>query len=100
MVSGVDEKRAKERFEEIARKHKLDPDILKKIMIERNKGYNNADIAKHLSLNKNTVGKYVNGLNKMSDEDLKTLLLIIGLIGAGAFLLAFAASMMKPSGGK
>ncbi|MBP2132954.1 DNA-binding NarL/FixJ family response regulator [Methanomicrobium sp. W14] len=99
MALNVDEDRAKERFEEIALKHHLDPEILQRIMLERNKGYNNAEIAERLDLNKNTVGKYVSALNTMSDEDLKTLLLIIALIGAGAFLLAFAATMMKTSEG-
>ncbi len=100
MTFDIDEDRANERFIEIARKHRLDPDILKKIMLERNKGCNNAEIAEILNLNKNTVGKYVTALNEMSDDDLRTLLLIIALIGAGAFLLAFASSMMKqPEGG-
>ncbi|WP_214020924.1 hypothetical protein [Methanoculleus sp.] len=99
MTFDIDEHRANERFEEIARKHRLDPVILRNIMIERNKGYNNAEIAEHLDLNKNTVGKYVSALNAMSEEDLRTLLLIIAIIGAGAFLLAFAAAMMKPPGG-
>ncbi|GLI46037.1 hypothetical protein [Methanoculleus bourgensis] len=99
MTFDIDENRANERFEEIARKHRLDPTILRNIMIERNKGHNNAEIAEHLNLNKNTVGKYVAALNSMSDEDLRALLLIIAIIGAGAFLLAFAAAMMQPSGG-
>lgn len=100
MSLDVDEERAEERFKEIALKHRLDPIILKPIMLERNKGYNNAEIAEHLNLNKNTVGKYVGTLHSMSDEDVKTLLFIIALIGAGAFLLAFAATMMKSSGGE
>jgi len=100
MTFDIDEGRANERFEEIARKHRLDPAILRDIMLDRNKGYNNAEIAEHLNLNKNTVGKYVSALNTMSDEDLRTLLLIIAIIGAGAFLLAFAAAMMNPTGGQ
>lgn len=96
MSFDMDEEHANERFIEIAKKYDLNPKILKEIMIARNKGYNNARIAEEFGYNKNTVSRYVNALNKISDEDLKTLLFLIAIIGAGAFLVAFASLLLKP----
>lgn len=80
-----DEDRANEEFVRIARKYNLNPVILREIMILRNKGMNNAYIAQHLGINRNTVNKYVNALNEMKNEDLMNLLGLIAILG-GAYL--------------
>ena len=100
MTLTVDEEFANERFIEIAKKHDLNPEILREIMFYRNKGLNNGEIAEATGHNRNTVYKYLNALNAMSDEDLRTLLLILAIIGSGAFLLAFASLLIKPPGGQ
>lgn len=99
MMPTVDEEFANARFIEIARRYDLNPDTLRTVMYARSKGMNNGEIAEIANVSRNTVNKYVHALNEMDDEDLKTLLFIIAIIGAGAFLLAFASILLKPPGG-
>lgn len=81
------EDRLNEKIVGIARKYGLNPGMLRDIVILRNRGMNNAQIANHMGINRNTVNKYVSALNEMDQNDLVELLAWIAIIGAGAFLI-------------
>jgi DNA-binding NarL/FixJ family response regulator len=49
---------------------------------------NNAQIANHMGINRNTVNKYVNALNEMNQNDLLELLALVAIIGAGAIAIS------------
>lgn len=87
MNYNIDQDQANEEIVRIARKYDLNPVILKEIVWHRNRGLNNGEIAQQLGLNRNTVNKYVNALNDMNKDDLLSLLALIAVIGAGAYLL-------------
>jgi len=80
--------RANEKFIQISKKYKLNPALLKDIMLLRNKGYNNLQISEQTGINKNTINKYVAALGEMENNDLMTLLAMIAIITAGVYLLA------------
>jgi DNA-binding MarR family transcriptional regulator len=83
----INEDRANEKLVEIARRYNLNPGMLRDIVILRNRGMNNAQIADHMGINRNTVNKYVNTLNEMNQNDLVSLLALIAIIGAGALVI-------------
>ena len=87
-MSPYDEDRINEKIVEIARKYGLNPGMLRDILILRNRGMNNAQIATHMGINRNTVNKYVNGLNDMNQSDLLELLALVAIIGAGAIAIS------------
>ena len=82
-----DEDRLNEKIVEIARRYGLNPGMLRDILILRNRGMNNAQIASHMGINRNTVNKYVNALNEMNQKDLVELLALVAIIGAGAVVI-------------
>ena len=82
-----DEDRVNEKIVEIARRYSLNPGMLRDILILRNRGMNNAQIANHMGINRNTVNKYVNALNDMNQNDLLELLALVAIIGAGAIAI-------------
>lgn len=86
-MSPYDEDRVNDKIVEIARKYGLNPGMLRDILILRNRGMNNGEIAAHMGINRNTVNKYVNALNEMDQNDLVQLIALVALIGAGAFLI-------------
>lgn len=86
-MSPYDEDRANEKIVEIARKYSLNPGMLRDILILRNRGMNNGQIATHMGINRNTVNKYVNALNDMNQNDLLQLLALVAIIGAGALII-------------
>jgi transcriptional regulator with XRE-family HTH domain len=88
MSFNIDQDRANEEIVRIARKYDLNPVMLKEIVWQRNRGLNNAEIAQQLGINRNTVNKYVNALNEMNKDDLLSLLALIAIITAGAYLLS------------
>ena len=88
MTYDDDIERANEKFIQIAKKYKLNPTLLKEVMLLRNKGYNNLQISEQTGINKNTVNKYVTVLGKMDNNDIMTLLAMIAIIIAGGYLLA------------
>ena len=69
-MSPYDEDRANEKIVEIARKYGLNPGMLRDILLLRNRGMNNGQIADQMGINRNTVNKYVNALNEMNQNDL------------------------------
>jgi len=87
MSPTFDEDRANEKIVQIARKYGLNPGMLRDIVILRNRGMNNAQIANHMGINRNTVNKYVNALNEMNQNDLLEFLALIAIIGAGALVI-------------
>lgn len=86
-MSTYNEDRANEKLVEIARKYGLNPGMLRDILLLRNRGMNNGQIADHMGINRNTVNKYVNALNEMSQNDLLELLALVAIIGAGAIII-------------
>jgi|SRR5208337_3620334 len=86
MSPDINEDRVNEKIVEIARKYNLNPGMLRDIVILRNRGMNNAQIADHMGINRNTVNKYVNVMNEMNRDDLLSLLALIAIIGAGVLL--------------
>ena len=86
--------RANEELLTIAKKYGLNSSMLKDIVILRNRGMNNAEIASHLGVHRNTVRRYVDALDQMDQEELIKLLGLICVVGAGAYLfLQFLASL-------
>ncbi len=86
-MSPYDEDRINEKIVEIAKKYDLNPGMLRDILIHRNRGMNNAQIANQMGINRNTVNKYVNALNEMNQNDLLELLALVAIIGAGAMIV-------------
>ena len=86
-MSPYDEDRINEKIVEIARRYNLNPGMLRDILILRNRGMNNAQIAEQMGINRNTVKKYVNALNDMNQNDLLQLLALVAIIGAGAVII-------------
>jgi len=86
-MSPYDEDRINEKIVEIARRYNLNPGMLRDILIHRNRGMNNAQIADVMGINRNTVNKYINALNKMNQNDLLSLLALVALIGAGVMVI-------------
>jgi len=86
-MSPYDEDRVNEKIVEIARKYGLNPGMLRDILILRNRGMNNGQIATHMGINRNTVNKYVNALNDMNQNDLLQLLALVAMIGAGVIVI-------------
>lgn len=97
MSSPNDEIQANEQFIRISKKYGLNPVILKEILMLRNQGYNNAQIAERTGINRNTVNKYVSALNEMQVEDLLSLLALLAIIGIG--IAALAALFGNSNGG-
>ena len=87
MSPTFDEDRVNKKIVQIARKYGLNPGMLRDIVILRNRGMNNAQIANHMGINRNTVNKYVNALNEMNQNDLLELLALIAIIGVGALVI-------------
>jgi len=86
-MTSYDVNRANEKFIQIAKKYSLNPLMLKEIMLLRNRGMNNAEIALQLGINRNTVNKYVKALTEMDNEDFLALIALVAIIGAGAILI-------------
>ncbi len=86
-MSPYDEDRVNEKIVEIARRYSLNPGMLRDILILRNRGMNNAQIATQMGINRNTVNKYVNALNDMNQKDLGELLALVAIIGGGAIII-------------
>lgn len=86
-MSSYDEDRINEKIVEIAKSYRLNPGMLRDILILRNRGMNNAQIAAHMGINRNTVNKYIDALSQMDQKDLVELLALVALIGAGAVII-------------
>jgi Fic family protein len=87
-MASIDEDKAQERIQEIAGKHNLNPEILKDVLKGRSEGLTHEDISEKYEINKNTVSKYNRKIEEeFSEEDLGDLLLIIGVLLGGAYLL-------------
>lgn len=58
-------------FIAIAKKYRLNPVLLREIILFRAKGYDNLSISAVTGINKNTVNKYVHVLRSFSEADLE-----------------------------
>lgn len=80
--------RALEEYNEIARKHSLDPDLLKKILELSVKGRSKTDIANLVGTSRQTVHRYLKTVREEIDDN-ELFKLIIGLVilGGGLYVL-------------
>ena len=82
------ERVAQKKLNEIAAKHLLTPKILQDIMWGKSQGWSQSKIAQEYNINPNTVSKYSRILEReMSAEEIKELLIIIGLILGAGYLI-------------
>jgi len=72
----------------LAKKYGLNPIILREIILLRNQGYNNSEIANRVGISRQTVAKYLETLKTMEKEDLFNSVMITLLIIGGAALLS------------
>lgn len=70
-----------------AKKNGFNPVLLKEIIILRNKGYNNIEIANTLGISRNTVSKYNEKLRKTDDKEIVKIIALTAALVGGAYLL-------------
>lgn len=74
-------------FNALAKRHGLNPLILKEIIILNNRGYSNKEIAEMAGVSRNTVASYLGKLNEMEEPDFMKLVLYAVLIHGGLHYL-------------
>ena len=75
------ERIAQQKLNEISTKHLLNPKLLQNIVWGKSQGWSQTRIAEEHHINPNTVSKYSRILEReMSADEIKELLIIIGLI--------------------
>ena len=84
-----------EQYVRLAKKHGLNPVILKEIIRLHNMNYNNTEIAKKLGISRNTVSKYLEKIGKMKEEErMELIALILAMLG-GAYAILKTAKYLK-----
>jgi hypothetical protein len=86
------------RLTEIAKKHDLRPGIFREVLWHWNRGMNRKAIAAKGVASEQVVGKYIQALKRLSDDDLRTALFCISLQGASLHLSLQATLMLCPEG--
>lgn len=86
------------RLTEIAKKHDLQPSVFRDVLWYWNRGMNRKAIAAKGVASEQVVGKYIQALKRLSDDDLRTALFCIGLQGASHYLALQATLMLCPKG--
>lgn len=77
---------------ELSRKYGLQPLYLNQIVLLRNQGFNNTEIAEKTGISRVTVNTYVEKIREMEKEDL---LKIIGLVILAAAGIALINDLLK-----
>lgn len=77
-----------QKYVEFCKEHKLNPQIMREILLLRNQGLNNTIIANTLGISRITVNYYVNKLNELNLQDLVKLIILVGLIYGGLAVLS------------
>ena len=75
-------------FVRLAKKHGLNPVWLREIIKLRNRGLNHTQIGARLGISRDTVSAYLSKLGQLDEPDFLGLLLRIGLLIGGIYLLA------------
>ena len=79
---------AEQKLKEIASKYFINAEILRNIIFGKSQGWSQTKIAQSYSINPNTISKYTRILEReMNTEEIKQLLLIVGLIVGASYLL-------------
>lgn len=76
------------RLVDLARKYSLHPLYLQQILVLRNQGLNNTEIAQKTGISRVTVNSYIEKVRTMEKEDLLRIIGLVLLMAAGAALLA------------
>jgi len=77
-----------EEYLKLAKKYKLNPTWLREIVELRNRGFNHIQIAHQLGISRETVASYLKKLRNMDREDLWKIIIAIGIILGGSYLIA------------
>lgn len=90
MIGGVNmlEIGVDSRLVDLARKYSLHPLYLQQILVLRNQGLNNTEIAQKTGISRVTVNSYIEKVRTMEKEDLLRIIGLVLLMAAGAALLA------------
>lgn len=79
---------AEDKLQEIASRHLLNPDILRDVVWGRAQGWSQTKIAQSFGYNPNTISKYSRIIEReISGEEIKQLLVVIGLILGASYVL-------------
>ena len=79
---------AQQKLNQIAEKHLLNPLLLQYIVWGKSQGWSQTRIAQEYNINPNTVSKYSRILEReMNDNEIKELLIIIGLILGASYVI-------------
>lgn len=76
-----------EEYLKLAKKYKLNPIWLREIIELRNRGFNHIEIAHQLGISRETVASYLKKLRDMNREDFWKIILAIGIILGGGYLI-------------
>jgi len=87
MVSRDDIFWVNKQYAALAQKHGLNPALLKDIIILNNRGFSQTRIASMLNISRQTVSSYLKTMGEMPQTDLTKLLINIGLIVGGIYVL-------------
>lgn len=75
-------------FVKLSKKHGLNPLWLREIVRLRNRGLNHSQIAAKMGISRDTVSAYFSKLGELDEPDFLGLLLRVGLLIGGIYLLA------------
>ena len=76
-----------DRFIALARKYNLNPLYLNQIILLRNHGYNNTEIAEKTGISRVTVNNYVDRIGEVEAKDLLKMIAFVLVAAAGIALL-------------